>query len=221
MNKCVFVLSFLMATTVGFYSWSEVRLGVEGSLGMAAAVGNFDDDRPEVTPRFAGGVALLADILFTEMIGISTGVGLLGEGWRVYTKVDGVEIDTSEKILFLQFPVCFLLELSDFQIGAGVAFDIGLNGKIKGKEGDDEIDIDLDDISGGNQWRLHRRFNIAAKAFLGYAVALGPIFIVPRLSFLFHLLNEHKDEDEEGLFESTTTIRFMNIMLGIAVLYKL
>ncbi len=208
----------MLLVAVGFFAHpTEVaagglRLGGAGYLGMATAVGDFDDEMEEeydegAKPRFTGGGALLVDFFFTDMIGIGSGVGFLGQGWRI--EIEGAEAKT--KLLYLQIPLCLKLDIFGLVLGAGIGFDFALKGKTVAEYEGQEESEDWDD----DMWDYHRRFNIAAKAMVGYAIELGPIFLVPSVDFSIHLLNNAQGD---GVDE---TERHLNLLFGVAVLFGL
>lgn len=186
---------------------SKMRIGGAIYMGMATAVGDFDDEGDGAKPRFAGGGAVLFDYYLSPMLALATGIGLVGEGYKMTIDTGFGEVDGKEKIITMQIPLGVKLDLSNFQIGAALAINLGL----KGKSEADDTSTDWE----SDQWDFHRRFNISPKITLGYAIPVGPIFIVPTADFMINLINNAKGDGND------VTERHMNIMFGAAVYYGL
>ena len=103
---------------------STMRIGGAFYLGMATAIGDFDDGTDGAKPRFAGGGAVLFDYFLSPMFALAAGVGIVGEGFKMTQDTGAGEIDSKMKVLYLQIPVGVKLDLSGFQVGAALAFDI-------------------------------------------------------------------------------------------------
>jgi len=119
-----------------------------------------------------------------------------------------------EQVNYMEIPLALRLKISYFQAAIGIAMNIALSGKTK-TEIDDDTDWDgWDD----DDWDYIHRFNIAPWIFLGANIPVGPISIVPGISWSMHLINDlDRDEinDDTGIDEDDLGAHAMNIMFHV------
>jgi hypothetical protein len=185
-------------------AYSPMVVGGYMAMGMAGCLGDTCSDS-DAKMRFAGGGAAYFDFYFSEMLALDVGLGFIGRGARV---VDG-DVTAKDKILYMEVPVGLKLNFSGFQVGAGVAMFLAMSGKTTWKS---------DSSSGEEKWEseswdYHSRFNLGAKIFLGYAIPVGPIAIVPGLEWSMDLLNNAKGDAKDADMKW----RYMNIMFRVGV----
>jgi hypothetical protein len=88
--------------------------------------------------------------------------------------------------------------------------NFALSGKIKSKIDDHE---DTHTVS-GDDWDYTHRANIGLRVGLGYAIPVGPIAIVPGLSWSMHLINDIKGRPAD---DANCKARAMNLMFNVGV----
>jgi hypothetical protein len=184
-------------------------VGGQLSMGMGTIVGD-DEFVDDAKPKFSGGGFAYFDYYLMELLAIEAGLGVVSKGYRVDEEIGGIEIKGRSSIAYMEIPIGVKLNIQNFRVAVLIAFDIGLAGKTKQSEPqDDENDIDFDDDN-------IRRFNIAPKIGLGYAIPVGPIYIVPGLDWSIHMLNDY-----DGPQSDDYAYRAMNLMFNVAVEYGL
>ncbi|MBN2804267.1 MAG: hypothetical protein JXR91_14320 [Deltaproteobacteria bacterium] len=184
---------------------SKIALGGYMALGLATGTGT---DSDQVDGRFAGGGAAYVDIYFSRLIALDVGLGLLGRGIKISEDDDYIKT----YLLNMEIPVGVKFNISGLQIGAGISAFIALKGKTKSDFMGVEATADWDD----NSWDVNRRFNLATKLFVGYAIPVGPIAIVPGLEWTFDLLNNLKGDNI-----GDNKWRYTNIMFRVGVEFGL
>ena len=100
--------------------------------------------------------------------------------------------------------------------------NFALAGKSKSEGEIEGLDMSAEVKWNDDMWDSYRRFNIGPKIVLGYAIPVGPISIVPGISWSLHLLNEYKDLDDDDFEENDDdSIRAMNIMFRVGAEFSL
>jgi hypothetical protein len=176
-------------------------VGAYMGMGMAHSIG----DNGDAKPRFAGEGGAYFSWYFMEILAAEGGISFVGKGARIDEEVAGVEIKARTKITYLEVPLGLKLNIKNFRAGVYVAIEGAIAGKTKVKEPDEDSDT-----WSGHDWDNTRRFNIAPKITLGYAIPVGPIAIVPGLSWSMHLLNDYDGPGDDA-------VRAMNLMFTAAV----
>lgn len=219
-NLTVLVVTVLIFTATAFAE-EKVKekekhhmLGGYFSLGMATTINKVPDGLDdEHKPRFAGGGGLTYDYYFNKVIGIGTGFGILGKGDRFEGKDEGVSYEIWEKFTVMEVPVGVMFNFSGFRLGAALAFNFTLAGKIKSEVGGHK---DSHKVS-GDDWDDFRRFNIGPKVMLGYSIPVGPIGILPSVSWTMDILNTNKNKETKD----DLARRFMNLMFNLGIEFGL
>ncbi|MGI6393529.1 MAG: outer membrane beta-barrel protein [bacterium] len=208
MNLRFLVLSFLAVLFFSTTAFAEETTGNEVkhhkvggyfSVGMENAI--YSPSNSDSKPWFSLGGGLTYDYYFNEMIGVGAGFGVLEKG--DYMKSSGAKM--WQQYVVMEIPVGAMFNFSGFRVGAALAFDFTLAGKTK------------TDISGiktsakVSNWDGFRRWNLSPKVVVGYSIPVGPVGILPSLSWSMDILNVKKSSDD--------SLRFMNLMFNIGVEY--
>ena len=188
-----------------------MAVGAFVNLGMAHMIGDFDDAKM----RFAGGFGAYFDFYVTPMLAIEAGLGIEGKGERF--EDEEYDIKGREKITYLEIPLGVKLNISNFQASILFVMNLALAGKTKYENDVEGLDVSSEVKWNDDVWDHYKRFNIGPKIVLGYAIPVGPISIVPGISWSLHLLNEFKDMPD-GFDDS---VRAMNIMFRVGVEFGL
>lgn len=208
MASSVMAQEVAVGTPAGGGEFKPMVVGAYMSMGMALAVGDLNGDLPggdvDQKPRFAGGGGAYFDFYLMPILAVEGGIGFVGKGYR--TKEDDVK--SWMRFVYMEIPLGVKLNIKGFQAGLAVALNFALSGKSKS-------DIDGHETTStwsGDDWDYTRRFNLGPKITLGYAIPIGPVALVPGLSWSMHLLNDVKgdladDADAKG--------RAMNIMFNV------
>ena len=170
-------------------------------------------DRYHRTPKFSLGGGAYFDFYFTGLIGLEAGLGFLNKGVRF---ADGDEW-YKENLVYMELPVMIKFNIKGFEAAAGLALFVGLTGRSVDKNNDDDRFIhpwNKDD------WDYVHRVNFGPKIVLGYAIPVGPIAIVPGMSWMIHLVNDldNKEIDKDYPFIDNPDFqaRAMNLMFFVA-----
>jgi hypothetical protein len=181
------------------------RVGAGAYFGAAWGIGDYDEvDAGGSKPRFAGGGAILGDMYLMDILAVTLGIGLQGQGYILKEEGGGGNGDTKVRFIYLDVPIGAKLDFSNLQIGLALAINFAFSGKAKTDVEQWEID-----------WKIHKRFNLAPKVTVGYAIPLGPVYLVPSIDFSIQMLNNAGDD---AMYDSE---RNMNIMAGISGYYGL
>lgn len=184
--------------------------GAHASIGMATTVNKFPDIINEAhKPRITGGFGLTYEHYFNKVFGIGTGVGILGKGDRE-GRVLGVKYKTWEKFIVMEIPVGFMFNFSGFRLGAALAFNFALDRKIKL---DGDVVTVSHDWDNWDNWDKFRRFNIGPKVMIGYSIPIGPIGLLPSVSWTMDILNNFKNK----AIDDDYAHRFMNLMFNLGI----
>jgi len=176
-------------------------VGANMSMGMATFVGDVDDAKL----RFAGGGAAYFDFYLMPILALEAGIGFVGTGYRAEDEFMGQEFKMRTKFFNMEIPLGVKLNIKGFQASVAVALHFVLAGKTKTEAGDDEDEHKWS----GDDWDHFHRANLAPKITLGYAIPVGPVAIVPSVSWFLNLVNEGKD------LQNDDSYRGMNIMFNV------
>jgi hypothetical protein len=167
---------------------------------------NFDRDNR--TAKFSVGGGGYFDFFFTPYVGIEAGIGFLNKGIRFSHSGNSYK----ESIVYMEMPFMVKIDFRHFQAAFGFALSIALSGRSITKY-DERKEIDRWD---GNEWDYVHRANLGPKIALGYAIPVGPIFIVPGMSWTMHLINDLNNDDipPDG---TDYQARAVNLMFTVAV----
>ncbi|MGI6394128.1 MAG: hypothetical protein ACOX2F_05290 [bacterium] len=197
-------LIFIFTTTV--FAQDNTKHHVFGgyfSLGAATTLNESSFGKIEKPkPIFAMGGGGYYDYYFNKFMGLGSGIEFFEKG--NYIKSDKI----TNKFLSMQFPTNFLLNFWGVRVQAGVSFNYLLTGKVITKIDGKKYTYKLS----GSDWSGFRRFNISAKAMVGYCISAGPVGIVPSFTWSMDILNN--DVSDSKSFFST---RFMNFMFNIGL----
>ncbi len=204
-----------MALIAGDY---ETLLAARDSYGSGAE--DYIDTRPKLSLSFN----LFLDFYITPMMAIEAGVGFIGKGGKTEIDVNvpgfNVEVTGWDKVTYFEIPIAFKLNIKGFQASIGIGMWIAVKGKSKWEDGDDTQTHTWND----DDWDWVRRFNVGPRIFLGYAIPVGPIYIVPGVTWMMHMINDVDNEeiqDDRPAFPDADEIqvRSMNIMFNVGVEY--
>ncbi len=184
------------------------------SLGIGMAAGDGIEEltpfvgRGDRTAKFVVGGLAYFDYYFTAMIGIEGGFGFLTKGVR-HTVGDAI---LKNRVVYMELPVSFKLDFRHFQFTAGVALSIALSGLTS--TADNDV-VELTRWS-NDEWDIFHRVNFGPRLTFSYAIPVGPIFIVPGMSWMIHLINDFNNNEIDIPNEELRS-RFMNLMFNAGV----
>lgn len=196
------------------------RFAVGGymSMGMALAAGDgipemYGVDESDEFARFAGGGGVYFDFFFTRMVGLETGLGFLGKGTRLKGEINVAgfsdDFNARMKIIYMEIPIAVKLNIRNFRLSLGIGLWFALSGKTVSKDGGTKTTHDFD----GDDWEEMHRVNIGPRFAVGYAIPVGPVSIVPSVTWMFHLVNDLDNDSIPGNEEYSA--RAMNIMFNV------
>ncbi len=216
-------------------SANKFVVGATFGMGMAMIAGDYEDllaardnyggdaqNYIDTKPKFALSFNVFFDFYLTPMMAIEAGVGFIGKGGKteIDVNVPGFNVDVTgwDKVTYLEIPIAFKLNIKGFQASLGIGMWIALSGKSKWEDGDDTHTHKW----GDDDWDWVHRFNVGPRVFLGYAIPVGPIYIVPGVTWMMHMINDVDNEeiqDDRPNFPDADEIqvRSMNIMFNIGV----
>ena len=250
MKKTVMAMIVLVSTLGGTNAFAEgVAVGTDTlgggnkfvvgatfGMGMAMIVGDYEDllaaqhyggnveDNIDSKPKLSLSFNLFIDFYITPMMAIEAGVGFIGKGGKAEVDADVIGSDSDEiywdKVTYFEIPIAFKLNIKGFQASLGIGMWIAVKGKTKREEGDDTHTHTWND----DDWDWVHRFNVGPRVFLGYAIPVGPIYIVPGVTWMMHMINDVDNEeiqDDRPAFPDADEIqvRSMNIMFNVGVEY--
>ena len=163
--------------------------------------------------KWAGDGGAYFDFFFTDLIGIEAGLGFRNKGIRFR---DG-DVGEKSSIVYMEIPVMAKLTFKGFQAALGLAFLVGLSGKTTTWN----EDVDVKDRWDGDDWQYFHRVNLGPKLVVGYAIPVGPIYIVPGMSWSMHFINDLNNDEIEDLplvpDDPEYRMRAVNLMFRVAV----
>jgi hypothetical protein len=179
------------------------KLTLGGRLGAGFSFTAQSEDRPDSqTAKFSGAMAAYIKIGLTETLGLETGLGFQSQGSRFKNSpFPGMDdVVTKDRVLYMEIPVMLNINVNNFQIGAGLALVFALSGKTS-----------VDGVGASREnWDGFRRVNIGPKFSFGYKIPVGPVAIVPSVSWFIHLVND-LDTDMD------VSSRYNNLLFNVAV----
>jgi hypothetical protein len=185
-------------------------LGAYMGMGAALAIGNFNEGYLEDVffdskiPRFAGEGGVYFNYYLNDIFALEAGLGFAGKGFIL--KLDSNKV--RQTFIDLEIPIGAKLNINNFQVALAINLAIAVSGKTKSKGEFENSTIEETTKWSGSDWNDTRRFNIGPKLNLGYAIPLGPVDLVPGLSWSMDLIDVAKPGD--------VSMRRMNIMLVVA-----
>jgi hypothetical protein len=165
-------------------------------------------DQDDRTAMFSIGTYTYFDYYFTAIIGIEAGLGFLTKGVR-FTPVLPQMI--RERAVYMEIPVSFKLDYRHFQCTFGLALFVALSGRNTTKTDNEDRDVEWD----SDRWDTIHRANLGPRLTLGYAIPVGPIYIVPGLTWMIHLINDLNNDEILG--DVYHKVRATNVMFNIGV----
>jgi hypothetical protein len=161
-------------------------VGAFASMGIAHMIHIIDGQKNNaIKPRFAGGGSVYFNFYFIEVLALDIGIGLIGKGGR--TADPGYEYRCS--VLYMEVPLGLKLNIKGFQAGLALA----LNFALMGREKEVEDGSTTKTTWSGDDWNGYRRFNIAPRILLGYAIPIGRIALVPSITVSGEILDNATD----------------------------
>lgn len=194
----------------GYYANGFALMGGDGYEDMS-----LEWQRSDRTAKFSIGGGAYFDFFFTQYFGVEAGMGFLNKGIRF--KEDNVRLKYS--FVYMEIPIMAKLDYKHIQVSLGFAFSVALTGRTFAKIGNSSS---KENWSGGD-WDYYHRVNIGPKIAAGYAIPVGPIFIVPGMSWTMNLVNDINNkriEDDTGL-NTDYRARANNLMFTVAVEWQL
>ena len=209
-------------------------VGATFGIGMAMIAGDYEtllaarhyggnaEDNINAKPKLALAFNLFFDFYITPMMAIEAGVGFIGKGGKAEVDADIIGSDSDgtfwDKVTYFEIPIAFKLNIKGFQASLGIGMWIAVKGKTKWEEGGLTVTQEWED----DEWDWVRRFNVGPRVFLGYAIPVGPIYIVPGVTWMMHMINDVDNEeiqdDRPGFPDADEIqVRSMNIMFNVGV----
>ncbi len=214
-----------VSTGGGTGGYSPFVVGAYMSMGIALAAGDgvpemWGLDEDDEKARFAGGGGAYFDLYFSEMFALQAGIGFVGKGTRGEGDISifGQQVDykIKYKLIYMEIPIAAKLNIHNFQATLGIAFWFALAGKTISEQGDDTTTHKWD---GDDDWDRVRRVNLGPRITLGYAIPVGPVSIVPGITWMFHVINDlDEDEINDDIGPNSNRdfkARAMNIMFNV------
>jgi hypothetical protein len=179
-------------------------VGAYMSMGMAHTILNLGDspDQTDPKPRFAGAGGAYFDWYLMDLLAVEGGLAFIGKGFRA----EEGDVKMWERIIYMEMPLGAKLAYMGFQASLTVGLEFALSGKTTAKEGGDKSSHKWD----SEDWDLYRRFNLCPRITLGYAIPVGPIFIVPGLTWMIEVINDAKGDADDANMK----IHNMNLMIN-------
>jgi hypothetical protein len=204
MRRELFISIFLWISVVcgsvsaydGEHGDKKMVVGGYLSTGIAMTAGDGYEtwlgiNRNDRTAKFAIGGDAYFDYYFTPMFGIEAGLGFHNKGIR-FSFNEGPLVRSRLSFAYMEIPVCFKFDIHHFQGTVGFALFIALSGKESDKfDNDREEKIKWND----DDWQYYHRANFGPKLAFSYAIPVGPVFIVPGISWSIHLINDLNNDE--------------------------
>ncbi|MBN2802084.1 MAG: PorT family protein [Deltaproteobacteria bacterium] len=218
-NVLLLALIISLVSTVSF-AQTNTRFAVGGYLGagFSFAAGDgpervYVQDRNDRSGKFSGAIGGYFDINFTRLVALELGLGFDSQGVR-WTHGDNM---TKVRVFYMELPVMVKFNIKHFQIGAGLQLSFALSGKDTVKT----PNVTTESTWDGNDWDYFHRVNIGPKFQFGYAIPVGPIAIVPSISWSLHMVNDINrnaiEDDWPVINTDNYKMRFNNLLFNVAV----
>ncbi len=203
----------------GYWSNGLALVAGEGYEELSDSFAVFDErifpvDRGDRTALYSPGGGVYFTYFFTSIVGIEGGLGFLSKGIRFRWD----DNKHKQRYVYMEIPVMVKIDIQHFQIAAGLALFINLAAKtttiIEQNNVTETEKIKWED----DHWDHVHRANFGPKIVAGYAIPVGPIYIVPSFSWTIHLLNDlDNDEIARDMNESDTDfkMRSTNLMFNV------
>lgn len=178
--------------TAGSGEFHPFVIGAFMSMGAALTIGDVYYGANQ-TPRFAGSGGAYFNYYFTPLFAIEAGLGFVGKGYRSESTAGGEEVKYRFSYIDLEIPLGAKLSVSNFQVSLAVAIDLIVSAKCKAKYNGEWHDTPVqngeDDPVEKDDYRV---FNLGPKVAAGYAIALGPVYLVPGISWSMDVIDVTK-----------------------------
>ena len=207
-----------MGAHLGFgFEWSARNEELRNNMDTSLSFEGLSASDVENSAGFTGGGGFYVNYYLLPFLALEGGLGFIGKGlhWqgRVSLFRNSLEGHLWMKLAYMEIPVGVTFHLSGFRLTTLLVLNIGLTGRTVV-----EFEGNTEDVSwGDDEWDSMKRVNLGLRLGAGYAIALGPIVLVPGLDWSTHFLNEHDEDDIDG----DIAIRFMTFLFKVAVEYRL
>ena len=224
MNRRIFATVFFSmvllcnATKLQAAEAGQMVIGGFYHLGFALVAGDGyelwnDLDRGDRTPKFSTGGGGYFDYYFNHFLGIEGGFGIITKGIR-YSYGD---VRHKVTLPYMELPVMAKFTIKGFQAAVGLALFVALGGRTINVVDEDK---NIHSFT-GRDWDFMRRVNFGPKVALGYAIPVGPVSLVPGMSWTIHFINDlDSDEIADSTFRRNDPdyrMRATNVMFVFAV----
>ena len=214
------LVSFLSSSAVAYegeHGDKKMVVGGNLSLGFAMVAGDgyeeiyntpiidSDINRDNRTAKFSIGGDAYFDFYFTPMLGVEAGIGFLTKGIRF---ADGSWTHKTA-LTYMEIPVCFKVDYRHFQGTVGLALFVALSGYTKTTYDNEEEKTKW----GDDEWEYVHRANLGPKMSFSYAIPVGPVFVVPGVSWSMHLINDLNNDEIPG--DAAHNMRANNLMFNV------
>jgi hypothetical protein len=202
----------------GERGYNPFAVGAYLSMGVAHVILNSSGDYGigDPKPRFAGGGGAYFDYYLSKLLALDVGVDFIGKGFRSdYLAIANNSTPTKDRVrvIYLEIPLGAKLNLQGFRAGVSLVLSFAISGKTKR----DDADGINDHTWGDHDWDNYRRFNLLPRVTLGYAIPVGPIFIVPGLAWSMEIINSAKGVAADDL---DAKYRNWNLMITAGIEYS-
>jgi hypothetical protein len=172
-------------------------------------------DRTDRTAKYGIGGTVYFDFYFTSAFAVDAGIGFTAGGIRF----KDADYTVKEAITYMEIPVCFKVDYKHFQGAAGLVLSVALSGRTTAKDQDTEVKRKWNNTE---RWQYYHRANLGPRLAFSYAIPVGPVYLVPGISWTMHLINDlDNDEihnDNPQLSDSTRyNMRANSLMLNVGV----
>lgn len=178
--------------------------------------------------KFSAGGGAYFDLYLKDFLAVEFGIGFIGKGARAEGQ-DGsganrIDWEIREKIAYMEIPLGAKFNIYNFQATVALGLWIALTGETKSKTEQGSTTATQTEEWEDDEWDRVRRFNLGPRITLGYAIELGPIFLVPSVTWMMHLIN---DLDEDAINDDIPgtandgefSARAWNLMFNVGVEY--
>lgn len=228
MKTAVFIstlFSFVCISTVGVaydgeHGEKNMVVGGRLSSGFAMVAGQgyedwmsdifFDLSRSDRTAKYAVGGDAYFDFYFRPMFAVEAGFGFVAGGIRFRQDDDILK----EAVTYMEIPVCFKVDYKHFQGSAGLVLFVALSGTTTVKDTDAGSETKTK-WNNSDRWQYVHRANFGPKLSFSYAVPVGPVFVVPGISWSIHLVNDLNNDEIPG--DQRYNMRANNLMFNVGV----
>ncbi len=204
------------------FAQSRTKMAVGGYLGAGASFVAGDGaeliniiPRENRTGKFSGAFGVYFDYYFIPSVALEVGLGFNSQG--IHWKNNDGEFKIRH--FYMELPVMVKFNIKHFQIGVGLGLWFALSGKNTFKNYNN--DTTTKHTWHDNDWDYLHRVNIGPKLQFGYAIPVGPVSLVPSISWSMHLVNDlnrdHYQDDYPNVNVDRYRARYNNLMFNFAV----